>query len=79
MNNFILCVLTCLIVNNRMNVARLAGIPISVIKTAKEKSDQFEKEMRHVESKQKKLRLLQSVMHENSLSLDNKQQLESLK
>ncbi|KAI8351756.1 muts domain V-domain-containing protein [Choanephora cucurbitarum] len=61
-----------------MNVARLADIPISIIKAAKEKSDRFEKEMRHVELKQQKLRLLQSVMHETRLSLDNKQRLKSL-
>ncbi|KAL9542734.1 hypothetical protein MBANPS3_008465 [Mucor bainieri] len=45
-----------------MNVARLANIPLSVIKVAKQKSDEMKKEMEERQFQNRRLQILKSIM-----------------
>lgn len=45
-----------------MNVARLANIPLSVIKVAKQKSDQMQKEMEERQFQNRRIQILKSIM-----------------
>lgn len=60
---------------NRMNVARLANIPTSVIKKAKQKSDEIQKEMEEKQLHARQIRFLQRIIQSpNALSDDHIQQ-----
>jgi DNA mismatch repair ATPase MutS len=45
-----------------MNVARLANIPLSIIKMAKQKSDQMQKEMEERQFQNRRIQILKSIM-----------------
>ncbi|KAG2191032.1 hypothetical protein INT46_006368 [Mucor plumbeus] len=45
-----------------MNVARLANIPLSIIKVAKQKSDQMQKEMEDRQFQNRRIQILKSIM-----------------
>lgn len=45
-----------------MNVARLANIPLSVIKAAKQKSDEMQKEMEERQFQNRRIQVLKSIM-----------------
>lgn len=45
-----------------MNVARLANIPLSIIKAAKQKSDQMQKEMEECQFQNRRIQILKSMM-----------------
>lgn len=45
-----------------MNVARLANIPLSVIKVAKQKSDEMQKEMEERQFQNRRIQVLKSIM-----------------
>lgn len=53
-----------------MNVARLANIPLSVIKVAKQKSDEMQKEMEERQFENRRIQILKSIMQP---SYDTKQ------
>lgn len=46
-----------------MNVARLADIPLSIIKKAQEKSNQVQKKMQQLDDRQNKIKLIKRIMN----------------
>jgi DNA mismatch repair ATPase MutS len=62
--------LTCFVLY-RMNVARLANIPVSVIKKAKEKSDEMQKQISEIQLQNRNIRILQNIMQNKSIEQDD--------
>jgi DNA mismatch repair ATPase MutS len=63
-----------------MNVARLANIPASVIKKARQKSDEMQKEMEEKQLQTRQIRLVRRVIQSSHALSDNDvlQELSSL-
>lgn len=54
-----------------MNVARLANIPVSVIKKAKEKSVEMQKQLGEVQLQNRNVRILRNIMQKKSIEQDD--------